>query len=141
MNRHGNAVRRPSPSHFVDRTSRQYEGSARIGVKLERPAACHDLVFDRPAQYYVEEVLDVLVLCDDARRDGVVLDREPRPAHLSTRQRWTNVQEWLDAPFAYHLDSGKNDGAARRSVRSRCAWWSSDVCSRHASPITLWTAN
>ena len=85
MKRHGNAVRRPSPSHFVDRTLRQDEGSARIRVKLERPAACHYLVFDRPAQYRVDEVFDVGMLWDDARGDGVVLDHEPRPAHLSTR--------------------------------------------------------
>ena len=80
MNRHGNAVRRASPSHFVDRTSRQYEGSARIGVKLERLAACHYLVFDRATQNHVEEVFDVLVALYDTLRNRVVLDGQPCPA-------------------------------------------------------------
>jgi len=141
MKRHRHAVRRPAPSYFVDRTSRQDKGSAGIRTILEDPATGRYLVFDRPAEYYVEEVLDVRMSCNDAGRNGVVFEHQPRPAYSSTRQRRASVEELLGPPFPYHLNPGKSGRDARRLMWGRYVRWSSKMRNRHPSSQGLRTAN
>jgi hypothetical protein len=58
----------------------------------------------------MKEVFDVLVSRYDTRWDGVVLNNKACPAHGSTRQRRTSMQEWLDSPFTNYLDARKYEG-------------------------------
>ena len=113
MDRHGDTVRWPSPSHLVDGTSGEGEDRAGLRTKSERFASCLHLVIDRTVQHHLQEVFDVLVAGYHKRWKGVILYRNACPAHRNTRQRGMSMQERFDAAFADDLKARRNDVTTR----------------------------
>src|ERR1700739_599289 len=70
----------PVPMQFIDRASAQNERSAWTGRKTKGFAPRENLVRHVSAQYDVDEVFEVLVVRNDARRNAVVLDGNAAPS-------------------------------------------------------------
>src|SRR5262245_35059111 len=101
-------MRGTPPAQFVDGAAWKDERSPRLRRVAKALASGEDFVPDWPTEYDVQEIMHVLVVRDDTRRNMVILDCETCPFDRRAAQRWTRVQKCLDATLAYDFDSGNN---------------------------------
>lgn len=81
------AMRWPVPTQFIDRAPGQNERRARTGRETKGFSPRENLVRGVSAQYDVDEVFEVFVLRNDARRNAVILDGNAAPADRGTGPR------------------------------------------------------
>jgi len=104
--------------HAARRVPRGRQSRTRDRTKAECLASGEHLVFDGPTQDHVQEILDVLVAWNDARRNAETLEGKARPPSGRARQRGASMQEWLHPAMAHHFDSGNDEAIAGGPCRA-----------------------
>src|SRR5262249_15051861 len=111
-------MRGPRPTQFVNGAAREHKCSPGLRGVVKALSRGEDFIPGGPAQYHVQEIMHVLVVRNDTRRNVVVLDCETSPLDLRAAQRRARVQEWLDATLADDFDSANDRPIGRCPARS-----------------------
>src|SRR5215831_6952780 len=103
---------------LINGAPRQHECSPGLRSVMKAPSRGEDFIPDGPTQYHVQEVMYVLVVRNDTRRNLVILDCETSPLDRRAAQRRTCMQECLEATLANDFDSANNRPIERCPVRN-----------------------